>query len=237
MILDDLGPYRGGHHVPPAPRLGEAQLQRWRVCFDQAWSLLSRYAPGRVAELSAGLRSMVPLREAGPGTAMSASLRDAYGAFGLTLPESAAEFAVTLVHEFQHSKLSAILDITDLYRPGDETYFAPWRTDPRPIGGLFQGVYAFLAVADTWRALCSDPRRRSLAERRFAEVRLQVDEGLRTLMGAGRLTAAGQRFAEGMHESLDALLAVPVPDTVTTAAVDALTRTHAAWLERHGSRA
>jgi HEXXH motif-containing protein len=237
LVVDDLGPYRGGHHVPPASRLDAAQVERWRVRFDQAWSLLRHCAPERVAELSAGLRTIVPLPDAGPGIAMSASIRDAYGAFGLTLPESAAEFAVTLVHEFQHSKLSAILDITGLYEPGEDIYFAPWRTDPRPIGGLFQGVYAFLGVADAWRALGRDPRWRSVAERRFAEVRLQVDEGLRTLTGTGRLTAAGRRFAEGMRESLDGLLAVPLPETVTTAAWDALARTHSAWLARHGSRA
>ena len=43
---------------------------------------------------------------------------DAFGAFGLTRPASAADFAVTLVHEFQHSKLSALLDLVPLYDRG-----------------------------------------------------------------------------------------------------------------------
>ena len=38
--------------------------------------------------------------------------------------------AVTLVHEFQHSKLSAVLDIVPLYDNGSgRTFFAPWARD------------------------------------------------------------------------------------------------------------
>jgi hypothetical protein len=40
-----------------------------------------------------------------------------------------------------------------------------------------------------------------------------------------------------MRASLDSLLAVPLPEAVTTAAQDALRRTHDAWRERHGSTA
>jgi len=67
-----------------------------------------------------------------------------------------------MVHEFQHSKL-----------------WAPWRTDPRPLGGLLQGVYAFLGVADTWRALAARPALGDLAMREFAEAREQVDVAAR----------------------------------------------------------
>ena len=43
-------------------------------------------------------------------------------------PSTAAEFAVTLVHEFQHSKLSAMLDLKPLIDPADDRrYFAPWQ--------------------------------------------------------------------------------------------------------------
>ena len=85
-----------------------------------------------------------------------------------------------MVHEFQHSKL-----------------WAPWRTDPRPLGGLLQGVYAFLGVADTWRALAARPALGDLAMREFAEAREQVDVALGELTGAGALTPAGEVFVDG----------------------------------------
>jgi HEXXH motif-containing protein len=231
--LDDLDPYRGGHHSPPAPRLPADEVRRWQDSFTLAWGLLTRYAPELAAEIATGLRCMIPLTGAGPQTTLSATVRDAFGAFGLTMPTSAAEMAVTMVHEFQHSKLSAVLDLISLYEPGEETYFAPWRTDARPIGGLFQGVYAFLGVAQAWRRLRADPRLRPDAERLFAHVREQVDEALTILMTSGRLTAAGQRFTTGMRRSVDEMLSEPVPAPVVRSARAALARNRGAWRQRH----
>ena len=60
--------------------------------------------------------------------------------------------ASTLTHEVQHLKLCAVLDIVRLTRPDDGSrYYAPWRTDPRPIAGLLQGAYAYLGVTEFWR--------------------------------------------------------------------------------------
>ncbi len=32
-----------------------------------------------------------------------------------------------------------------------ETYYAPWRPDPRPAHGLLQGAYAYLGVTEFWQ--------------------------------------------------------------------------------------
>ena len=40
--------------------------------------------------------------------------------------------ALLLMHEFQHVKLGAVLDLYDLFDPDDKRlYHAPWRKDPR----------------------------------------------------------------------------------------------------------
>ena len=53
----------------------------------------------------------------------------------------APALAAALVHEVQHSKLNAVIDIVPLVRPGvgHRRYYAPWRDDPRPPAGLLQG--------------------------------------------------------------------------------------------------
>jgi HEXXH motif-containing protein len=61
VALDDVDPYRGGHHVPPAARLAESQIQGWRDVFAEAWELLAGEAPVRARELVAGLRTLVLL--------------------------------------------------------------------------------------------------------------------------------------------------------------------------------
>ena len=231
LDLDDLHPYRHGHHVPPANRLPEDEVDRWREVFADAWALLATHLPGRAAELAAGLRTLVPLVQTDPRSARSATIRHAFGVFGLTRPPAAHDFAVTLVHEFQHSKLSAVLDLMPLTDPADTgRYFAPWRTDPRPLAGLLQGVYAFVGVADTWRALRGPV---AVAEARFAEARLQVDRGLAAIERSGALTPAGETLAAALRRTTDDLLAEPVPPPVARAAEEALARTRRAWDERN----
>jgi uncharacterized protein len=233
--LDDVDPYRHGHHVPPANRLPDGEVTTWRELFADAWGLLARHLPERAAELRAGLRTLVPLRADGR-SARSATIRHAFGVFGLTRPPSAAEFAVTAVHEFQHSKLSAILDLVPMSDPGHRgRYFAPWRTDPRPLAGLLQGVYAFVGVADTWRALCAVESLAAEAERQFATARLQVDAGLAAIEGSSALTSAGRTLVERMRQATDALLAEPVQPAVARHAEAANARIRAQWLERNGT--
>ncbi|GAA2610774.1 HEXXH motif domain-containing protein [Paractinoplanes durhamensis] len=229
--LDDLHPYRHGHHVPPANRLTDAEVERWRASFGAAWRLLATHLPERAAELAAGLEDLVPLVQTDPRSARSATIRHAFGVFGLTLPPSPHDFAVTLVHEFQHSKLSAVLDLAQLTDPDDDgRYFAPWRTDPRPLAGLLQGVYAFVGVADSWRGLRAEV---PVATAHFAEARLQVDRGLTAVEESGALTEQGAAFVAHLRRSADRLLAEPLPAQADVDARAKLARTFAAWRDRN----
>jgi HEXXH motif-containing protein len=232
--LDDVDPYRHGHHAPPAARLSIDEVDQWRGLLDRAWALLSGHAPERASELAAGLRTLVPL--VGDGrSARSATLRHAFGMFGLTRPHSPADFAVTLVHEFQHSKLSALLDLEPLTDPADQRrFFAPWRTDPRPLAGMLQGVYAFVGVADTWRRLRAAEEYEALAEAQFAETRLQVDLGLSAVEASNALTPAGERLVVGLRRATNVLLADSVSAEAARRATEALRRTQEQWMARNG---
>jgi HEXXH motif-containing protein len=234
VTLQDLDPYRGGHHVPPAARLSRAEVERWQRVFGPAWDLLAKELPARALELASGLRALVPLARARPGSAHSATTPDSFGAFGLTLPRSDVDFVVTLVHEFQHSKLSAVLDLVTLCdTSGDGTYYAPWRADPRPIGGLLQGAYAFLGVADTWRSLSGRADLRDRAVQEFADVREQVHHAVAVLEGSAELTPDGRRFVAGMRRTVDGMMAEPLSTAAVGRAREALRRNRQAWQRRH----
>lgn len=210
---------------PPARWTGGGRSSR------DSWALLAVHLPGRAAELSAGLTTLVPLVQTDPTSARSATIRHAFGVFGLTRPATPADFAVTLVHEFQHSKLSAVLDLMPLTDPADTgRYFAPWRTDPRPLAGLLQGIYAFVGVADTWRALRGAV---GVAEARFAQARLQVDRGLTAVQESGALTREGEVLAAALRRTTDSLLAESVPPEVARAAEARLVHTQQAWSSRN----
>ncbi|GAB7050434.1 HEXXH motif domain-containing protein [Catenuloplanes indicus] len=232
VTLEDGDPYRDSYHAPPAARLGADEAARWSDVFAEAWELLGRVLPDRAPELAAGLRVLVPLHDDGTGAARSGTGRDSFGMVGLTRPLSAVDLVVTLVHEFQHSKLSAVLALCPMYAPsGAERHFAPWRTDPRPTGGLLQGVYAFLGVADAWSRLRGiDPE----AEARFATFRAEVRAGWEALDGSAELTPAGRRFVTAMGAAIDELDARPLPVVITQRSRDELARKHEAWSVRNG---
>jgi HEXXH motif-containing protein len=235
LAVEDGNPYRDCYHAPPADRLSDTDFARWQELYAEAWALLAGFAPERADEIAAGLRSVVPLATGDDAMARSGTARDAFGTMGLTCPGSATEFAVTLVHEFQHSKLSALLDLVPLYVPGGyKLHFAPWRTDARPTSGLIQGVYAFFGVADTWRSLLAAPGLAQQAAREFAIVRRQVQTGLTALEGSTELTPKGSEFAAGMRVALDALLAVPVPPAAARAADAALAERRRIWETHNG---
>jgi uncharacterized protein len=152
-----------------------------------------------------GLSSVTPLTPRPDGTEVSATARQAFGAIGAALPAGAQQLALLLVHEFQHVKLGAVLDMYDLYDETDRRlYYAPWRDDPRPLEGLLQGTYAHIAVTDFWRVrrLLDDGEDAETAEVEFARWRLQTARAIETLIESDSLTPMGLSFAEGMRETL-----------------------------------
>jgi hypothetical protein len=201
VILDDLDPYRDCHGYPVAARLSQRQWSLWQRSFELAWRLLVQYAPDRCLELSAGLASITPLR-AEVKSGMSVTCSDAFGGLAATLPGDPAQLAVTLVHEFQHSKLNALLDVAPLYDPDHKVlYQVPWRTDPRPIAGVLHGIYAFSAVADFWRALTQSPEYARQAGREHALIGEQVARVFDYILDSPALTTRGVSFVAELAQS------------------------------------
>lgn len=219
--LDDLDPYRDLPGLPAADRLAPADADRWREVLGRAWSLLVRHHTGAAEALAAGLRTIVPLRDTGAEQGVSATSVDAFGAAAMSLPASGETLAVGLIHEFQHSKLGALLDLVPLYdRSRAVLLYAPWRDDPRPLGGLLQGAYAYLGVTAFWRVQrhVRAGRAAQFAHFEFARWREQSSRAVDVIAASGALTAEGERFVRGMGEALDGWRRDPVPRAAAAAA-------------------
>jgi hypothetical protein len=228
LWVDDLDPYRDCHGLPAAPRLPDEKWLGWECDIRGAARLLRDHAPEWSDDLAAGLSTITPLNPGRARTGLSVTHGDAFGGFACTRPDRPADLAVTMVHEFQHSKLNALLDLVPLQRPdADATgpaYFAPWRPDPRPLSGMIQGTSAFLAVARVWHRFRAAPALEADATRRFATVRAQVARAAEQLPGAPGLTPAGQAYARDLAGAAAALLDLPVPSLIDDAARALVTR-------------
>ncbi|GAA1275367.1 HEXXH motif domain-containing protein [Saccharothrix xinjiangensis] len=234
--LDDTGPYRG-LAIPerPEPLTGPAAA-RWAEVFADAWALLERDHPHRARELAGGLSVITPRPAKHRFRPHSGSMGDGYGAAVISEPHDAVQLAVTMVHEYQHSKLTAIGHLAPLSGLDPAaTCYAPWRDDPRPVPGLYQGVHAFLAVAEFWerhRARAGGPDAEP-AHFEFALVRAQVDEALGALRRSPSLTDVGRRFAARLAERLAVLRDADVPAGPLAAAEVAVLDHRAAWRATH----
>ncbi|MFE2912152.1 FxsB family cyclophane-forming radical SAM/SPASM peptide maturase [Kitasatospora indigofera] len=222
--LEDTDPQRDSHQWPVRPRLDEAELQSWTGALREAWELLGRDLPRYAEGVRAGLTVLTPLLPGPDGRDVSAAARQAFGAVGIARPATAPALGLLIAHEFQHVKLGAVLDLWDLHDRADTRLFlAPWRPDPRPLEGLLQGTYAHLAVTEFWgtRTLAYDGLPGAAAGHarlQFAIWRTYTAQAVERLAGSGSLTALGQRFADGMRETVAPWLAVPLPGEVERAA-------------------
>ncbi|GAA3385962.1 HEXXH motif domain-containing protein [Cryptosporangium minutisporangium] len=237
VALDDQDPARTcGPTRDLAPRLDPAEVADWQRAFDEAWGLLVADHPTYAEGLRAGLQSLVPLVPLGGGRSSSLTAGDAFGSVVTTPPTDGAGLALTLIHEFQHNKLSALLDSRALYRSdSDEWFYAPWRDDPRPFGAVLQGVYAHLGVADFWRvhrrsALGEDT---TFAHMEFVRWRQQTEEAAAELTRSGVANDEGRRFLDLISGRLAEWAGEPVPDGADELAGDARFEHRIGWRLRN----
>ncbi|MEV6877016.1 HEXXH motif-containing putative peptide modification protein [Amycolatopsis sp. NPDC051128] len=231
--LDDLDPYRGLYEPIPPERLSPVEAESWRTVLDGAWRLLVRHLPAVAETLPVGLDSLVPA-PAVPFRLPSASTGEAFGSAIIAYGEDPATLAAALVHEFQHIRLGGLLHLVRLSQDDPrERLYAPWRSDPRPIGGVLHGIYAFFGVTSFWRALAAAEPDHELAAFEFALWRGQTWRTLTAVRTDESLTAAGRRFLDGIATKLRPWQDEPVAASPRMWARFAAEDHYAAWRTRH----
>ncbi|MEV6049627.1 HEXXH motif-containing putative peptide modification protein [Streptomyces sp. NPDC052107] len=225
---------------PRLPSLDTASARpaAWQELLRSAWRLLVDSHPGRAEELAAGLGGIVPLPAPARGVT-SATSRHAFGTVLASWPADPDRLALTLLHEFQHSKLSALADLVILHEPdGRPRLYAPWRPDPRPPAGLLQGIYAHLGDLAFWQhrsASLPEPERADAAWR-LALTRAQAERGVTEAASRLRLTRLGARFLDRAARTVRAVSPDPGPARVAArveAGVEAVWRLR--WAEADGT--
>ncbi|WP_420705447.1 aKG-HExxH-type peptide beta-hydroxylase [Streptomyces sp. NRRL F-5126] len=252
VVLDDLDPYRTAgsglerHGLGAVTRLDAAARAAWAASWAGTEAVLSIGGAHRTTEAALLLRCLVPLARP-PGTGptgetashCSGTRREAFGAVLCSRPSTPAYFAATLVHELQHTKLSALSAAVRLHDEGPaEAYFAPWRTDPRPFDGLLQGAYSHLALADYWQRYALAARSttsRDLAWAEHARCAEQVAAVLPVLDASRALTPEGRVLVDEMTAAFGRLADAPPPAGHAARARAYVSTARAIWRQRHHS--
>ncbi len=227
--IDDRGPYRA-FSAPIAPQpLGPQEYSDWAKLLDEAWQVLTSNYPGFARELAEGMTTLVPVEDESSFTGASSSI--AFGAIAMTAKFSAVDLAETLVHELQHSKMNALLDLVDLVDPDFRgLLYAPWRDDPRPASGLLHGIFAFLTAVEFWHGQLgrgeADPR---YGQFNYAYRRQQVRQTAEVLLASGALTELGRQFVESLSARLAAVEEGVVPASLEDTMIRVANEQQATW--------
>jgi uncharacterized protein len=201
-----VDPYRRCLNRAVASRLPEADVARWQERFTLAWREIATHHEAYAPALAAGLAVLTPLSRQAPGSAVSGTGRQAFGAVGAGLPADPISLALLLIREFQQVKLGAILDLHDLFEfSGDRRYRTP-DVDPGRLERLLRGAYANLAACAFWRVratLGADDR--ASARQSYRRCYRRTAQAIAALQGCESLTPLGEEFVGQMRTGLTAM--------------------------------
>jgi HEXXH motif-containing protein len=113
-----------------------------------------------------------------------------------------------LVHEMSHVKLRYIEESFPILadEQTSERFCVGWRSDKRPIIGIYEGVYVHLHCMLAMRAAVDrgvvSGEDASLLELRFADIRDKVEEGIKVLDQHATFTPDGKVFLEWARHRL-----------------------------------
>lgn len=236
LVIDDADPYRLPGDIRLTGRLGPASRDEWRRRLAGGWRVLVCDHQRTAADIAAIIRTVVPLATS-EGNMRSVTSRRAFGAVGLSLPANDVLMALTLAHEVQHAKLSALMDLVPLVTETESGfYYAPWRLDPRPLASLLQGMYAHLEVARFWR------QRRTVtpgaaeawhANVEFAKWRNSCAQVAESVRGHPGLTSCGSVLVDGMINALRSWQNDSIPADAMAQADQEMSEHKRQWDARH----
>ncbi|MGW0188400.1 aKG-HExxH-type peptide beta-hydroxylase [Streptomyces sp. NPDC003362] len=238
-VLDDSDPFRDADGPSAPDPLTPERAARWDALVQQAWRLLVRLDAPRAEAMGRAVTALTPRPPAGPGrTGMSLTSSDAFGGITLSEPRDATELAATLVHEFRHTQLTGVLHGVTLHTAGSftEPGYAPWRDDPRPFPGLFQGVFAYLGVTEFWWLLscASSGRERRRAQFELAYWGRETWDVFTALRSSPHLGEAGRTFMDELERTASPWRGeTDIPEDVAALAVEAAAGQRARWRLHH----
>jgi HEXXH motif-containing protein len=195
LAMVDAHPDKGGNAID----LGGRDVDEWLTGLREALGIVRTHLPEVHDEMRVYLHQVVPVGYFGDRH-LSASYREAIGTVYLSLHPDAMTMAEALVHEFQHNKLNALLELDDVI----ENAFAPLhrsplRPDVRPLHGVLLAVHAMVPVALLYERMIARGDERAGAPgfaARFRDVVEGNREGTRVLLDHARPTARGRALID-----------------------------------------
>jgi len=130
--------------------LSDRPASEWVDSLKLSLDYIEKGLPELRAEMELVMQQWIPVGYE-PERHLSASYQEAIGQAYLTLHPNTFTMMEAMVHEFQHNKVNALLNLDPLLENAFYPLFSsPVRPDPRPLHGVLLAVHAFLPVAELY---------------------------------------------------------------------------------------
>lgn len=191
LAMSEAHPDKQGNAVD----LGARPTSEWIAALADALELIARYMPELRGEIDLYLHTLVPVGW-DEHQHLSASYQEVIGTVYMTLHPQRMTMVEAIIHEFQHNKLHALLELDPLlHNAFAPLYSSPVRPDPRPLQGVLLAVHAFQPVARLYQRM-RDAGHPGTEQpdfvRRYAQIMKGNHEGASVLLEHGQPTAIGQ---------------------------------------------
>lgn len=186
----------------------QGYLDEWDIkAFYAPYELMAYVWPEEFADQLEILKVVVPMTLPADMQKrkqyLAFTLSSCQGAIFVT-PAHPVTMLEMLLHEKAHVKQRYVEEVWPLLEPEQtpQRFAVPWRPDPRPISGIFEGINVFLQVAiglsKCHRAGCYDVRNQAL------DVFCNIKYGLDLIGSHARMTSDGQMYYEEIRGAYEA---------------------------------
>jgi hypothetical protein len=159
--------------------------------------------------------SIVKVSRMGELPYFSGADSDSWGAIHTTEPADEFVFAETLTHEAAHHWLFLEEEVAELAEDtwaGNSLWISPWRSDPRPIGGVIHGVFVFSCAALVLALLsehCRDTAENETIDRvskRICRLIAQVEMGIQEMEQCLKISDSGKDISHAAQRRLETII-------------------------------
>ena len=179
--------------------LGGHPTSAWSESLGRALELIGRHMPDLRREIELYLQLVVPVGY-DEHKHLSASYQEIIGTVYMTLHPQLMTMVEATIHEFQHNKLHALLELDPLLiNAFSPLYTSPVRPDPRPLQGVLLAVHAFVPVARLYQLMreAGDPiSEHPEFERRYRQIVAGNHEGAQVLLEHAQPTPMGRTILD-----------------------------------------
>ena len=191
LAMSEAHPDKAGNRLD----LGGRPASEWTTSLRDSLELIGRYMPDLRGEIDLYLQLIVPVGF-DEHAHLSASYQEVIGTVYMTLHPQPMTMVEATIHEFQHNKLHAQLELDPLLENAFwPLYSSPVRPDPRPLQGVLLAVHAFQPIARLYQLMREGGHhhaRHPEFDRRFAQIVKGNHEGATVLLEHGQPTAVGR---------------------------------------------